>query len=260
MTDADKVGEATTLRYVDRDVEAILVHVHIGQVFSAYRDHVQRWDALPDGLALVMMRQGLAAAILDLSFRPRDAHVAWTVNITEPPINLFLTGSADQSTVTGRVFTEGVKTKERSRLFLEVSDPRKGSSQSSIEVTGLDVIGIFDQYYVQSEQTMTRGFELDDEEFMFVQALPQADPNWFRSLNRASARSLLGKQGEVLDSRTFSFRCGCDRSRMLEVIRAIYHDRQDELFRGDDGVEVLCPRCGRRWWIERDSFGQGEEA
>ena len=255
MTEGDRVGEATARRYVDRDVEAILVHVSIGQIFSAYRNHVRRWETLPDGLALVMMRQGLAATILDLTIRPRDAHVAWTINITEPPINLFLTGGADQSTVTGRVFTEGVKTTQRSRLFLEVSDPRKGASQSSIEVSGLDIIQIFDQYYAQSEQTLTRGFELDDEEFLLIQALPQADPKWFRSLDQKAARDLMAAQSEVLDTRTFAFRCGCSKDRMLSVIQAIYYDKPADLFKGEDGVEVFCPRCGRRWWIERESFG-----
>jgi hypothetical protein len=38
---------------------------------------------------------------------------------------------------------------------------------------------------------------------------------------------------------------------MQDVIASLFHGKTDQLFQGEDGVEVFCPRCGRRWWITR---------
>ena len=41
---------------------------------------------------------------------------------------------------------------------------------------------------------------------------------------------------------------------MIGVVREVFRDNPDELFAGDDGVEISCPRCGRRWWVDRARF------
>ena len=41
---------------------------------------------------------------------------------------------------------------------------------------------------------------------------------------------------------------------ILGVVRNIYRDQAEELFQGEEQVEVLCPRCGRRWWLAREDY------
>jgi hypothetical protein len=38
------------------------------------------------------------------------------------------------------------------------------------------------------------------------------------------------------------------------MLRVIYASDPGDLFRGEPGVETFCPRCGARWWVERDLF------
>jgi molecular chaperone Hsp33 len=243
------------LRHPSHD--AILSTGDFTHLFEAYLLHVAQWESIPDGLALVMIRQGLAAATLHLSCRPRDEMTAWTLNIKEPPLNIFLTGDNSRSIITGRVFTKDVRTAAQSRLFSESCRANRKPVQSVIDVAGLDVLDIFEQYYASSEQIPARLFELSDTEFALVQGLPNVDTGWIKGLEREEIRGLLdqAKDLEKIVERRFHFLCGCDLPTILRAISSIYKkDNLEELFMGDERVEVFCPRCGKRWWVSRQDF------
>jgi len=131
-----------------------------------------------------MMRQGLGAAALYLAFRPHDEAVGFTLNFRTPPINIFITGDGAASTVTGRAFTEGVRTAETSRLFVQSQRPGQDQIQSLVEVEGLDVLDVFEQYYSRSEQAPARFFELSDDHFISIMSLPDSDVDWLQGLDR----------------------------------------------------------------------------
>ncbi len=231
-----------------------------GDLFEEYRAHVRRWDLDVDDLTYVMMRQALAGAALQLSFKKGPETVGWTLNIKKPALNLFIASNTDTCTVTGRAFTEGVKTVESSRLYVQSMRPLLGPSNSVIEVDGLDVLEIYEQYFDRSVQTATRFLELSDEEIVMIQGLPRVDPDWIRSLTREDAAALVAAEVEPVEERTFRFLCGCDGEKVARALTGIWGHDPDELFRGEEGVEVLCPRCGVRWWIDRDSFHEaGDE-
>src|SRR5262245_6868758 len=53
-----------------------------------------------------LFKRALAAFTLHAASRPRNELLAWTINIQEPLVNLFLGGDNGTGTVVGRVFTE----------------------------------------------------------------------------------------------------------------------------------------------------------
>lgn len=250
-----KIGEALIERAMDSERQALIAYGDFEQLFQAYLAHCRRWEDVPDHLALTAMRQGLAGAALYLSCRPRDEIVGWTISIQEPPLNLFLTGDAGTNSVTGRAFPDGVREAEANRLFVQSRRPTTGTHESAIEVDGLDVLGIFEQYYDQSEQFPARFFDYDDGRYVMAVGLPGLDEGWLHGLDRdAIADSIRSGSLTKLDTRLYRFACGCTEERLREVVRLSYQDNPDELFQDDPAVEVQCPRCGHMWDIRREDF------
>lgn len=242
---------------------------------GAWRAHARLWDGGFDGLAEALMRQGLAAAVLHLANRPRDEAVAWTLNLRDPPTNLFLTGEARRGIVTGRVFSENIRTSGSSRLYVQTLRARGEPTMSAIDVSGFDVLEIFEQYYARSEQSPARfvdyggdgvgpgGAKSSSDRFGMLLGMPGADRAWIAGLTReeiegldpASNGDVIPRPGaRLLEERVMRFECGCTPRKMLSALRGIFGRRPDELFQGELFVETTCPRCGRRWRVSREQF------
>jgi len=248
-------AEARIDRYTSRERNVLVARGTFTDLFAAYREHSQRWVGEPDGLVEVMMRQALAAAGLHLTCRPRDEQTAWTLNLPEPPLNLFFTADAGTGRVVGRFFERHVETTADSRLFVQIDRGRGEPHLSVITVSGFDVLGILEQYYAQSEQATARFFEQDDDEFAMVMALPGVDDEWLRALTRETAREFIaGPQTNHIEERTVAFGCSCNVERILEIVAGIFREKEAELFGDDAQVEVQCPRCGRAYDLTREGF------
>ena len=257
--ETDKLGEATIRRLEDHENDLLIIRGDFANLFAAYLEHVRRWESDPDGLSQILMRQGLGAATMHLSCRPLGEMVGWTINIHKPPTNVFLTGDSTERTVTGRIYTENVKPSESSRMFVQMSRNAGPPRQSVVEVDGHDVLQIFEGYYGRSEQRPARFFEVTDTEFLMLLGMPRVDQKWLAELSRDEAIGLSEEDLQLLDEKTYRFQCGCSSEKMLDAVRVIFADKPDELFLGETGVEVFCPRCGHRWWLEREQFDAANE-
>jgi molecular chaperone Hsp33 len=239
--ETDRPGEATVRRFLDRERDLLVARGEFGALFAAF------------------MRQGLGAAVLHLATRPKGELVGWTIQVHRPPTNVFLTGDSAEAIVTGRVFIENVRPSDHSRMYVQTSRPANRTSHSTIEVFGVDILEMFERFYQLSEQRPARFFEIADDSFLMLQSLPEGDPAWLAKLSREEALGIGEDELKSLGDTTFRFRCGCDPDRMLDVVRSMFRSDPEELFRGDPGVEISCPRCGRRWWIDRARFENPSE-
>lgn len=252
-----RVGRALLRRVLDPARSVIVSTADFGPLIDAWRTHASVWQEVPDDFSDVLMRQGLAAASLHLANRPRDEIVAWTINVRFPATNVFLTGEARDGVVTGRVFRNGVRTHETSRLYMETLRARGEPFRSAIDIEGVDLLGFFEQYYERSEQLPARFFEQDGDRFSMVLAMPGADRAWLASL-RLDQVPALEAAGKLIEERPFRFECGCNPRKMVRALASIYRDKLEELFQGDPAVEANCPRCGRRWWIQREQVAPSD--
>ncbi len=253
----ERIGQAVIHRYLDSRQVMRLAAGDFTPIRHAYDEHVRRWELPQDEVGSRLVHDGLAAMALHLAIRPADETAGVTLNFRTPPLNVFLTGNAGAITVTGRVFTEDVQTAGASRMFVQSYRPTTGQIQSAMDMEGLDVLRIFEDYYARSEQAPTRFLSLPDGRFLMAQALPEGSPAEVAALTPESAAALLDGGLHHLAEQPVRFRCGCNRDKILAAMRLIFDGKDAELFRGESGVEVFCPRCGARWWIERSAYEKG---
>ena len=247
--------EIQVSRYISDERAFVLATTIFTPVFEDYLAHTRRWVGEPDGLIAIMMKQGLAAAGLYLTFRALDENTGWTINMAEPPLNIFITSDARTGRVVGRYFDRDVQTVDHNRIFVQAVRNLGKPQLSAIEVKGFDVLSHFEQYYEQSEQLPARFFELPEDQFLMVAALPDSDEEWLQGLSREAAVELMrAPDVRKIDDRAVSFGCMCDPERVFTVVRKMFADKSEELFGGEDEVEVHCPRCGRAYRMTRADF------
>lgn len=253
-------SQANVRRYISKDRNVLLARADFGSIYADYLKHTARWVGEPDGLVYTMMRQGLAAAGLYLTCRPLDENTAWTINFPEPPLNIFVTCDASTNRVVGRHFSENIKAEADTRLIVQAVRRRGEPSVSILSVKGFDVLDIFEQYYAQSEQLSVRFFELGETDFFMVMALPDVDEEWVRAASRDDSVAVLEEPGTALiEERSISFACSCDRRRVVHLIGRIFKGKLDELFGEDGKAEVQCPRCGEAYEIEREDLADQDK-
>ncbi len=250
-------GEVRIERHLLRSRELLLARGSFGPLFADYFDHTRRWVGEPTGLVLQLMQQGLAAAGLYLTFRALDEHTAWTVNFAEPPLNIFITTDSRAGTVTGRYFEQHVATVDHNRIFVQ-SVRNVGKPQlSSVEVKGFDMLSIFEQYFARSEQWPARFFAGERDTYTMLSALPGVNLSWIHGVTAADLPALYRAADlRTLEERIVTFACRCDERRIHGVVRTLFEGRAEELFRGEERVEVRCPRCGHAYWMTRADFAR----
>ncbi|MEE9394614.1 MAG: Hsp33 family molecular chaperone HslO [Planctomycetota bacterium] len=246
-------GRVLVRRMLDEKNEAIYARGDFTALSAAYDDHARLWQVDPDPLGEIMMHQLLGGSALYLSSRPHDENLAWTLNIKEPAMNLFATGSTVSRGVTGCFYAEDVQTAQTSRLYVDSRRSQGQDRRSVVEVEGLDVLQIFEQYSRRSDQAMTRYFELDFNDYLMVASLPVGHHDWIEQLDRDQARKNYDKL-RSLDEREFWFQCGCSKEKVAHIVTAAWADDRETLFSDRDSVDVTCPRCGRRWPITPKDF------
>lgn len=253
MADDMTPGCAVVHRRLDEAHEAILARVDLREVTRAFEDHARLWDLAADPLDRVMMRQFLGAVCLYLSSRPTDENVAWTLNLAEPPLNLFVTGSTAQAAVTGRVYREGVRETDTSMLYVDTRRSQGEDRRSVIEVEGLDLLSIFEQFADKSDQALQRFFEIGDHDFLMVASLPTDRRGWISTLDREAALEAWDS-ARALDDRNFWWHCGCTKEKIVRVIASAFLGAGEATVREDETLDVTCPRCGRRWSVGRQDL------
>lgn len=244
---------ATVRRLVLREREAMLATGDFSSVFQAWHEHVLRWELEVDGLGEIMMHQALAGAALQLAFRVPEESTAWTLNFSEPTANVFVSGGGHDHNLTGRYYAEGAQDTGYNRLFVQRAHPQKEIQRSVLKVQGLDLLDIFEQFFLNSEQAQARLVEHSPTEFSMVLALPQEDLSWLSGLE-APEIARLAEGAEPLDQRDFSFHCGCSPEKVAGILTRMFANQADEFFDGEPIVEALCPRCGARHLLDRKTF------
>lgn len=247
--------EIQVSRYISDERSFLMASAIFTPIFEDYLAHTRRWVGEPDGLIAIMMKQGLAAAGLYLTFRALDENTGWTINMAEPPLNVFITSDARTGRIVGRYFDTDVQTVDHNRIFVQAVRNLGKPQLSAVEVKGFDVLSHFEQYYEQSEQLPSRFFEFPEDQFLMVAAVPGIDEDWMRALTREGAMDLLrAPDVRKIEDRTVAFGCMCDPERVFTVVRKMFADKSEELFDGEDDVEVHCPRCGRAYRMTRGDF------
>lgn len=241
--------------YFVRHRNALAVRAQFSELYTDFYLHLMqhslRYEPVPDQ----MLKDGLAALTLHLASRPRTEATAWTMNMQDPLLNLFFTGSSRQGNVTGRAFTEDVKKGDANLFFSQVTEEGREARQSTIEFDDSDVFSAVETYYRLSEQLPARYFRHSEEDFVMLTAQPDCDMPWFLTLDDETVRQLdENEELSLLEVREYRFECGCSIERIYPIIATLSPEAITELFDSEGGATAKCPRCGASFQMNREGF------
>lgn len=243
--------------YYVRKRNALLVRGRFSPLYMDYYLHLMQHGLKYDSRLDEMLKDGLAAVALHLCSRPQDETCAWTININDPLMNLFVTGSSRPGRVTGRIFTEDVRDSGKSLFIAQTTRPHMQPRQSMVEITtGSDILAAMESFYSQSEQRLTRAFRLPDEDFIQISAEPDCDEDWLRSLTETDIAELDKTEHlTLLETRGYVFDCGCTADRLFPLLNRLTDEDLDYVFTDGQAI-ITCPRCGAIFQTPRETFNE----
>ncbi|MDB6156201.1 MAG: disulfide bond chaperone [Chthoniobacteraceae bacterium] len=241
--------------YFVRGRNALLARADFGELYVDYYlhqgQHGYQHSPSHDG----MLKEMLAALTLHSASRPWTESWAWTVHMSDPLLNLFVTGDNRRGTVVGQIFTENVKDDGRNLFLADLVRERGESRRSAVEFEGTNPFRIVEQYYAQSEQRPARYFRYDTEDFVMVTAQPGCDLAWFDALDDKQIRTIAETETlSLLEQRQYRWECGCSQERMFSILAPIMRSSPEDLFGTDEVVRMGCPRCGARYIITKEGL------
>jgi molecular chaperone Hsp33 len=250
---ADAGHEVRT--YFVRNRNVLLARTDFGAMYVDYYLHLSanQIRVTPEHDAL--FKRALAAFTLHCASRPWNEMIAWTINVQQPLVNLFLTGDNDTGAITGRVFDENVKEGPENLFFSDVVRGQQPKRRSAVTFTGADPILAVEKFYSQSEQRRARYFQLAEEDFAMVTEHPDCDLAWLEALTVDQVRKLDETETlALMERRIYRWHCGCNQQRMMEVLAPSMKQDPNELFGDEPKLEIRCPRCGARHTITREAL------
>ena len=248
------VEEFTTVQaFFVRRRNCLLLKADFSPIFVDYYLHLMQHKQRNAEAEDTMFKQLLAWFTLHLVSRPWQEYHAWTLNVKTPMLaNYFVSGSSLTEDVIGRVFTEGVREPEKNMLFAQNLRTGKEPQTSVIILPGTTVVEWVEDFYRQSEQRQARAFELEGDCYALITAQPGADHDWLSELTAQDVAAIAETEDiKLLETRKFTFRCGCTLDKILPTIRTMQKDFADLL--SEQGyLDASCPRCGATYHVTAD--------
>lgn len=253
--DPDTTSLVEVRSYFVRGRNALLVRAEFGPMFMDYYLHAADHNLRLQEELDTRMKEALVGVTLHCASVPWNEAHAWTVNFHDPVSNIFVTGDNRTSTVAGRCFTENVRIREQQLFFAQVQKAHLPVRQSTIDFEGGDFLRAVEQFYARSEQRMARFFEHSDEDYVLITAQPQCDEAWLESLTREKIQSLdRDEELSLLEVRNYRWECGCTVEKLYAALLPHATRDIDGIFHGEEVLHATCPRCARRYYIDREQL------
>jgi molecular chaperone Hsp33 len=241
--------------YFVRKRNALLVRGVFSDLFMDYYLHCADLKVQLTPELDAMMKEALVSFTMHLASRPWSERHAWTVNFQTPLANFFVTGDNQGARVAGRCFTENVRVADRGMFHAVVQKANEPLRQSAIDFSGASFFGAVEEFYARSEQRRARFFEHSEEDYVFLSAQPQCDTAWLESLTAEDVRRLdQTEELSLLEQRKYHWECGCSPEKLYAALMPQVSGGLDAFFEGAEVLRAMCPRCGRRYNIDREQF------
>jgi len=234
---------------------ALLAQADFGPLFVDYYLHLADHSLRPDPRHDTIFKEALGAFVLHCASRPRNEQIAWTINFQDPLLNLFLVADNEEGTVAGRIFTEHVKQGEHNLFFSEIVRAGQPLRRSAVNFDGDDSFKAVERFYEQSEQRPARYFQINGEEFSMLTAHPDYDRGWFSGITAEEVKGLQDEETvSPIERRVYRWHCGCNQHKILKVLSSPMRENPEELFGGEEAIQIECPRCAARYTITREAM------
>jgi molecular chaperone Hsp33 len=239
-----------------RQRNAMLVRADLSPLFVDYYLHLSEHGIKHSPENDTLLKNALAAFALHCASRPHGEHLAWTIGLQEPRLNLFLSGDNEDFFVVGRLFTENIR-EAAENVFYSDTVPRRGSEsrRSVINFQGADLFAAVQDYYIRSEQRPMRFFDLGEDNYAMLIAQPDCDEKWLQAIETDGVRKLeetesLGR----IERRVYQWQCGCNQQKILTALAPVARADMADLFGEGETIRVECPRCAAAHTITRETM------
>lgn len=248
--------ETTEVRtYFVRERNALVARADFGALYIDYYLHLAAHGLRHAPAEDQLLKETLAALTLHCASRPQNETSAWTLNLQEPRLNLFVTGDNPNGNVIGNLFTSGVKERDENLFCAEVIAAGGPLRRSTVDFQGADIFRAVEHYYRQSEQRPARYFANGEEDFVMITAQPDCDMEWFDALDAKAVSALDENETlSLLEQRFYDYRCGCNHERMLAMLSPMMRQDPKMLFGDEAAITISCPRCGARHKITQEAM------
>lgn len=248
---------STVLSIFVRQRNCLLLKADFSPLFVGYYLHLMQHGMHNAPIEDSLFKDLLAYFTLHLVSRPWKEHHAWTFNIKSPSLaNYFITGSSLTEDAVGRVFTDDVREPDTNILYAQNISRNRDTQTSVIPLAGDTASAWVEEFYRQSEQRPARAFHCGEDTYALIVAEPGADFDWLNELTTDDVVHMTEhEQLKQLETRRFTFRCGCTAERILPTIRAMQKDFAD-IISEQGKLEVSCPRCGAIYIITPDMLSR----
>ncbi len=241
--------------YFVRGRNALLARAHLADLYLDYYLHQGQLGVQHTPLHDGMLKEALAGVVLHAASRPWNETAAWTIHFEDPGVNLFVVGDNPHGRIVGQIFTDSVKKAGRNLFCADVVRGTSSPTRSMVEFPGTSVLSAVEWFYSQSEQRLSRIFEVSPEDFVMVSAQPDCDEDWLTNLSLEAVRSLdVNEQLSLLEKRTYRWECGCTQERMLDILVPVMRTDAHGLFGDEPAIRMSCPRCGTKYVITRETL------
>jgi molecular chaperone Hsp33 len=241
--------------YFARGRNALVARGDFSELFAAW--YLHRMDhgiEIPSTMEEAG-REALAALTLHCAGRPWKESCAWTVKFSEPRVNIFVAGNNSTGTVIANLQTDDLQPVEGGMFYADVIEDSKSPRRSVVDFNETSFLRAVEVFYSRSEQRSVRFFWHGDEDLVMVAAQPDCDEEWLAALTPAAIRTLdRDVELALLEKRNYSFSCGCNQERMLNLLLPVFQRQADELFHDKATLTMVCPRCGGRHVLTREAL------
>jgi len=241
--------------YFARGRNALVARGDFSELFAAW--YLHRMDhgiEIPSAMEEAG-REALAALTLHCAGRPWKESCAWTVKFSEPRANIFVAGNNSTGTVIANLQTDDLQPVEGGMFYADVIEDSKSPRRSVVDFRETSFLRAVEVFYSRSEQRSVRFFWHGDEDLVMVAAQPDCDEEWLAALTPEAIRTLdRDVELALLEKRNYSFSCGCNQERMLDLLLPVFQRQADELFHDKATLTMVCPRCGGRHVLTREAL------
>jgi molecular chaperone Hsp33 len=236
--------------------QAMLVKVDLSDYLIDYylhlKEHVGSLRPSHDS----RLKQLISCFAVHLSVRPPEETVAWTLHLhAEEPFSLFVTGCVAEHFVIGYALAENIRHTDINGFHSQVVTAGGELSKSFVRCQSSKIKEMVEQFYNKSEQLPLRIYLPDDSDTALgLVAMPDYNENWFESVSLPSLPGNNTLTIKELKTCELFFSCGCSKDKLLPYFRSIDADTLDELYGSDREIILCCPRCGKKFGLERSEI------
>lgn len=240
-------------RYLIQDKDLLMVRGSIAPVMAGMHEYNSRHGIpLPPEELTPLIQELLATtALAAVSLAERESW-GWSLTFNGMDIGFFV-GIEPEGMICVNVLAAPP---QRASVMIQKQKAGLPLTQSHISPRSRTPRDLVQQYFAEVDQTRSRLEVMESGEGILAHALPGGNFDAIRGLNRdmlfsyfdsALSTGRVSELGEVL----LFYECRCSESMILRMFDNITEAEREDLFGDLQSVEVECPRCGRRYRVER---------